>query len=133
VDVRRRGTEAGLELQPAPALRLGGTIGWSAVTYRSTGAQVPYRPRTTAAAHVGWTTGPWTVDARVQHLGSRPRDAANRLPPISLIHLSLERRFGTALRGTLDVRDLADRRAEFIAGHPGPGRTVVLTLDLEAP
>ena len=55
--------------------------------------------------------------------GTNPRAA------FSLLDAGLERRLGggLALRG--EVRDLADARAEFIAGYPTPGRISTFTLN----
>ena len=54
-------------------------------------------------------------------------------PAFALVDAGLERRLGESfvLRG--DVHDLTDRRAEFLAGYPTPGRSVSLTLTVVVP
>jgi outer membrane cobalamin receptor len=44
--------------------------------------------------------------------------------------VGVERSTGTAtLRA--DLRDLFDTRAEFLAGYPTPGRTVIVSISME--
>ncbi len=132
-DVRRRGGEVTLDLEPAKTLRLDGSATLSAVTYDHTGgAQVAYRPRTTITAGLTWTPGPWETDLRWHRIGTRYRDnsGVNRLAPISLWDAGIERRLGASLSTRFEVHDLLDRRSEFIAGYPTPGRTFSLSLNL---
>jgi hypothetical protein len=135
-DVLRRGAELSLAWRFRDNLRTAASATYSAVTYDTPGgAQVLYRPRITADASAVWSPGAWTADLRWHLVGQRfPNSAGtNPRPAISLLDFGLERRLGggVGLRG--EVRDLADRRAEFLAGYPTPGRSVLLTLTLVAP
>jgi outer membrane cobalamin receptor len=96
---------------------------------------VLYRPRVTYDASVVWSPGPWTADLRWHRIGRRfPNSAGtNPRPAISLLDLGLERRLGAGLGLRGEVRDLTDRRAEFLAAYPTPGRSVLLTLTLVVP
>jgi vitamin B12 transporter len=135
-DVRRAGGELSLALQPARALRLDGTATYAAVTYdHPGGAQVQYRPRVTYAVGGAWSSGAWSADLRWHRIGARfPNSAGtNPRPAISLVDVGVERRLGAALGVRAEVRDLADARAEFIAGYPTPGRTVYATLTFQVP
>jgi iron complex outermembrane receptor protein len=135
-DVRRRGGELTVSLRPAHPVRVEASAALAAVTYdRPDGAQVQYRPRATYAASAVWRPGPWVADLRWRRIGERYPNAAgtNPRPPISVLDLSVERRLGTHLTARAEMRDLTDVRAEFIAGHPTPGRTVTLTLELTLP
>ncbi len=135
-DVLRRGGEVTVALGPLSRLRVEGAATWAAVTYdRPGGAQVQYRPRTTLSGAVSWTPAEWTLDLRWRRIGRRFPNAAgtNPRPPISLFDFAVERHLGRGLRVRGEVRDLADARAEFIAGHPTPGRTLTLTLELAQP
>ena len=87
------------------------------------------------AASAGWAPGQWTVDLRWRRIGRRFPNAAgtNPRPPISLLDLSVEREVTSSITARAEARDLADARAEFIAGYPTPGRTVTLYLELTLP
>jgi len=135
-DVVRRGGEITGEWTPARELRLSGSATYAAVTYDiPDGAQVLYRPRITAETVVVWSPGPWTTDLRWHHIGERFPNSAGTNPraPFSLLDVGVERRVGRGLTLRGDVRDLADVRAEFLAGYPTPGRSVALTFTLVAP
>ena len=135
-DVVRRGGELTVGWRPWSSLRLGGGATYSAVTYDTPGgAQVQYRPRVTYDASAVWTPGAWSADLRWHRIGRRfPNSAGtNPRPAFSLVDAGVERRLGDSfvLRG--DVHDLTDRRAEFLAGYPTPGRSVSLTLTVVVP
>ncbi len=135
-DVRRRGGEVSLALRPLPGLRLDATATYAAVTYdHPGGAQVQYRPRVTYAAGGAWSLGCWNADLRWHRIGARfPNSAGtNPRPAIALLDLGVERRLGGALGVRAEVRDVTDARAEFIAGYPTPGRTLIATLTFQAP
>jgi len=135
-DVRRRGGELSLALRPGHGVRLDGTATYAAVTYdHPGGAQVQYRPRVTYAAGGAWSLGAWAADLRWHRIGARfPNSAGtNPRPAISLVDVGVERRLGEALGLRVEVRDLADARAEFIAGYPTPGRTLFATLTFQVP
>jgi outer membrane cobalamin receptor len=135
-DVVRRGGEVSLGVRPTSSLRLDGSLGYSAVTYDIPGgAQVQYRPRVTSSVAVVWAPSSWTADARWRLIGERfPTSAGtNPRPAFSLLDVALERRLADALGLRLQIDDLTDSRAEFIAGYPTPGRTVIATLNLELP
>ena len=135
-DVLRRGAEISVGWRARPNLRAGGSATYSAVTYDTPGgAQVLYRPRVTYDASVVWSPGPWTADLRWHRIGRRfPNSAGtNPRPAFSLLDLGLERRLGAGLGLRGEIRDLTDRRAEFLAGYPTPGRSVLLTFTLVAP
>jgi iron complex outermembrane receptor protein len=135
-DVRRRGGEVTLLVHPLATLRLEGSASYAAVTYdRPGGAQVQYRPRVTYAASARWSPADWSVDLRWRRIGDRFPNAAgtNPRPPISLLDLSVQRRLGAQLTARAEARDLADARAEFIAGYPMPGRTLTFFLELTLP
>jgi outer membrane cobalamin receptor len=135
-DVVRRGGEVSLALRPARSLRLDGSAAYSAATYDITGgAQVQYRPRVTGSLMLVWSPAAWSADARWRLVGERfPNSAGtNPRPAFSLLDVGLERRLADAIGLRLQIDDLADSRAEFIAGYPTPGRTVIATLNLELP
>jgi vitamin B12 transporter len=135
-DVRRRGGELSLGFRPFRQLRIDGTATYSAVTYDGpTGAQVQYRPRVTYAAALAWSAGDWSADLRWHRIGQRfPNGAGtNPRPAFSLTDIGFERRLGPALAVRGEIRDLADTRAEFIAGYPTPGRTLTATLNFQMP
>jgi vitamin B12 transporter len=135
-DVLRRGGEATLALKPTRWLRADATATLAAVTYDVPGgAQVQYRPRVTYAAGLAGTAGAWDVDLRWHYIGERYPNSAgtNARPAFSLIDAGLERRLGEWLGARLEVHDLADVRAEFIAGYPTPGRTLTATLNFQVP
>lgn len=135
-DVVRRGGELTLGWRPRVNLRLTGGATYSAVTYDTPGgAQVQYRPRVTYDAAVVWSPGPWTADLRWHRIGRRfPNSAGtNPRPGFSLVDLGLERRLGAGLTIRGEVRDLTDRRAEFLAAYPTPGRSVSLTFSVVLP
>ncbi|HET6578654.1 MAG TPA: TonB-dependent receptor plug domain-containing protein [Gemmatimonadales bacterium] len=135
-DVRRRGGEVSLTLNPLHGLRLDGSATFAAVTYdHPGGAQVQYRPRVTYAAGAAWSRGAWGADVRWHRIGARfPNSAGTNVrPAISLTDLGLERQLGASLLLRAEVRDLTDARAEFIAGYPTPGRTFTATLTFQLP
>ena len=135
-DVLRRGGELSLGFRPAGSLRVDGTAAYSAVTYDIPGgAQVQYRPRITYSLATIWSPGAWSADARWHRIGERfPNSAGtNPRPAFSLFDLGLERRLGDALGVRVQVSDLTDTRAEFIAGYPTPGRTLTATLNFQLP
>jgi hypothetical protein len=135
-DIVRRGGELTLGWRPWAAVRLDAGASYSAVTYdRPGGAQVQYRPRVTYDVSVAWTPAAWAADLRWHRIGERfPNSAGtNPRPAFSLVDAGLERRLGErfVLRG--EVHDLTDRRAEFLAGYPTPGRSLSLTLTVVVP
>lgn len=135
-DVVRRGGELSVGWRARANLRASASATYSAVTYDiPDGAQVLYRPRVTYDASVVWSPGPWTADVRWHRIGRRfPNSAGtNPRPAFSLLDLGLERRLGAGLGLRGEVRDLTDRRAEFLAAYPTPGRSVLLTLTLVVP
>ncbi|MEP6687670.1 MAG: TonB-dependent receptor plug domain-containing protein [Gemmatimonadales bacterium] len=135
-DVLRRGAELSVAWRLRANLRAGGSATYSAVTYDTPGgAQVLYRPRVTYDASLVWSPGSWTADLRWHRIGRRfPNSAGtNPRPGFSLVDLGLERRLGAGLGLRGEIRDLTDQRAEFLAGYPTPGRSVILTLTLVAP
>ncbi len=135
-DVVRRGGELSIGLRPAAALRFDGTATYSALTYDiPEGAQVQYRPRVTYSVAVLWSPRAWTADARWHRIGERfPNSAGtNPRPAFSLFDVGLEHRLTDALGLRIQVSDLADSRAEFIAGYPTPGRTFTATLNYQSP
>ncbi len=135
-DVVRRGGELTLGWRPRPSLRLTGSATYSALTYDTPGgAQVQYRPRATYDAAAVWSPGAWTADLRWHRIGRRfPNSAGtNPRPAFGLVDLGLERRLGEGLAIRGEVRDLTDRRAEFLAAYPTPGRSVSLTFSVVLP
>lgn len=135
-DVLRRGGEITLGLHPRGNLRVDGAAAYSAVTYDTPGGdQVQYRPRVTYSLAVLWSPRAWTADARWHRIGARfPNSAGtNPRPAISLLDVGLERHLTDALGIRAQVSDVADARAEFIAGYPTPGRTITATLNFQLP
>lgn len=131
VNVVRRGGEAELELRPGAAWSVAAGAALSLVNF--TGAPhypVAYRPRDTEHARVGWAPAGWRFDLDWRRLGARPQfdNGDFNLPAIGLLDAGAERRLGQAFLLRLDVRDLTDRRPEYVAGLPLPGRTITLTL-----
>jgi len=135
-DVRRRGGEVSVALRPGRTVRADATATYSAVTYDfAGGAQVQYRPRVTYAAALSWSPAAWSADVRWRHLGARFPNAAgtNSRPPISQVDLGVERTVGALLGIRMEIHDLTDSRAEFIAGYPTPGRSFSATLNFQLP
>jgi hypothetical protein len=132
-DVIRRGVDASLSLRPMSTLTLAVQGAWTPITYDvPDGAQVQYRPVGTWGATAGWADGTWGADARWRWVGERYPNpgGVNPRPAFGLMDVGVERSVGAALiRG--DVRDVFDTRAEFLAGYPTPGRTVVVSISLE--
>jgi outer membrane cobalamin receptor len=54
----------------------------------------------------------------------------NPRPAFGLLDIGAERTIGTALVRAV-VRDVFDTRAEFLAGYPTAGRTVVVSISVE--
>ena len=136
-DVVRRGGELTLSWRPWHSLRLSGGATYSAVTYDTPGgAQVQYRPRVTYDRHRsvdGRARGP-PISAGTASAGAFPTAPA----PILVRRSRWPTRASSAAwakRSSLraDVHDLTDRRAEFLAGYPTPGRSLSLTLTVVVP
>ena len=72
---------------------------------------------------------------RWHRIGERfPNSAGtNPRPAFSLLDIGLDRRLADAFGLRLQVNDLTDTRAEFIAGYPTPGRTLTATLNFRTP
>lgn len=131
VDVRRGGGELELELHPSPDWSLDGGVALSIVNYADPPYYpVAYRPRDTERLALHWTPGAWRFDLGWHRLGARPQfnDGNWNLAPIGLLDAGIERAIGRALLLRLDGRDLTDRRPEYVAGMPLPGRSFFLTL-----
>ncbi|HOX19639.1 MAG TPA: TonB-dependent receptor [Gemmatimonadales bacterium] len=132
-DVTRRGVEAAASIHPVPTVSLAVQGAWTPITYDvPDGAQVQYRPRGTWGASVGWADGAWGADARWRWVGERYPNpgGVNPRPSFGLVDVGAERALGAAVVRA-DVRDLLDTRAEFLAGYPTPGRTLVVSISLE--
>ena len=82
-----------------------------------------------------WSPGAWSADVRWHRIGQRfPNGAGtNPRPAFSLLDVGLDRRLGEVLGARLQVSDLTDTRAQFIAGYPTPGRTFTATLNFQLP
>lgn len=135
-DVIRRGIEGAVAVAPAATLRIEAQAAWTPVTYDvPDGAQVQYRPRETASVSASWSPASWSADARWHWIGERYPNpgGVNPRPAMALLDAGLERRLGSGLLVRADVRDLLDTRAEFIAGYPMPGRSLLLTLTMDWP
>ena len=135
-DVRRRGGEVTLEVEPLAGLTLRGTGALSAVTHdRPGGAHVLYRPRYTGEASAEWRRGRWAASARWHYIGSRyPNNSGlNPLAGFALFDLGAEVQVAAPLAARVDLYDLTDRRPSFIAGFPAPGRRAQFTLTLRLP
>jgi iron complex outermembrane receptor protein len=132
-DVVRRGIEGSVTVHPAPGWSVDAQGAYSPVTYAVPGgAQVQYRPVATWGASSGWSGGAWGIDARWRWVGERfPNPGGvNPRPAFGLLDAGAQRGVGPALV-RLDVHDMLDTRAEFLAGYPTPGRTAVLSISLE--
>lgn len=137
-DVRRRGFEAGLELDVAAADLRGGI--WYAnarVTYDrgpdGRAAQVVYRPRHTAVFEAGWSPGPWRADIEARLTGERSTvpSGVNTLPSFWTLALGLGRTWrvgGVTADLALRVDRLLDEKANLIFGFPEPGRVFEVQL-----
>ncbi len=132
-DVLRRGLDASIGLQPVRGGSLEVQGAWTPVTYDVPGgAQVMYRPRWAWGATASWAQARWGASARWRWVGERFPNAggANPRPAYGVLDVGVERSVGSAqLRA--DLRDALDVRAEYIAGYPTPGRTLVLSLQVE--
>jgi outer membrane cobalamin receptor len=135
-DVIRRGVEGTASVAPAATLRIEAQAAWTPVTYDvPDGAQVQYRPRGTASLSAVWSPGSWSAGARWHWIGERyPNPGGiNPRPAMALLDVGLERRVGAQWLVRGEVRDLLDTRAEFIAGYPMPGRSLLITLTMDWP
>lgn len=136
VNVVRRGGEVELELQPAATWSLAAGAALSFINFAGAPYYpVAYRPRDTEHARVAWSRAAWRFDLDWRRLGARPQfdNGDFNLPPIGLLDAGAERRVGQAFLLRLDVRDLTDRRPEYVAGLPLPGRTISVTLTYGLP
>jgi len=89
----------------------------------------------TYAIAVLWSPEPWAVDLRWHRIGERFPNGAGTNPraAFSLLDIGVERRLGDALSARVQLTDVTDARAEFIAGYPTPGRTLTATLNFRLP
>lgn len=132
-DVLRRGVTGSVAVLPIANVRLEAQGAWIPVTYDVPGgAQVQYRPRATWGATLGWAAAGWGANARWRWVGERYPNpgGVNPRPAYGVLDVGAERAVGGFLVRA-DLRDLFDERAEFLAGYPSPGRTLVLSLGLE--
>jgi len=135
-DVRREGGEFSLSVRPFHQLAITGSGTIASVTRDvPNGSQVLYRPLGTADAGVLWQPGPWSFDARWHYIGIRYPNSSgiNPLPAFGLFDAAIERRITQFLLLRGEVHDITDRRAEFIAGFPSPGRSFTLSLTAGTP
>ena len=135
-DVRREGGEFSLSVRPFHQLAITGSGTIASVTRDvPNGSQVLYRPLGTAEAGVLWQPGPWSFDARWHYIGIRYPNSSgiNPLPAFGLFDAAIERRITQFLLLRGEVHDITDRRAEFIAGFPSPGRSFTLSLTAGTP
>ena len=135
-DVRREGGEFSLTVRPFHQLAITGSGTIASVTRDvPNGSQVLYRPLGTADAGVLWQPGPWSFDARWHYIGIRYPNSSgiNPLPAFGLFDAAIERRITQFLLLRGEVHDITDRRAEFIAGFPSPGRSFTLSLTAGTP
>jgi vitamin B12 transporter len=132
-DVVRRGIEASVSVHPASGWSVEMQGAYTPVTYAVPGgAQVQYRPVGTWGASAGWAFGVWGLDARWRRVGQRfPNPGGvNPRPAFGLLDLGAQRTAGPGLV-RVEVHDMFDTRAEFLAGYPTPGRTAVVSISLE--
>jgi len=132
-DVLRRGVDGSVALQPLANVRVEAQGAWTPVTYDvPNGAQVQYRPIGTWSATMGWADGGWGANARWRWVSERYPNpgGVNPRPAFGLFDVGAERAVGGFLVRA-DLRDLLDTRAEFLAGYPSPGRTLVLSIGME--
>lgn len=132
-DVVRRGVDASVGVQPFRGASLEAQGAWTPITYDvPNGSQVQYRPRWAWGATAAWASDPWGATARWRWVGERYPNpgGVNPRPAYGILDLGVERGLGAA-RFRADLRDALDARAEYIAGYPTPGRTAVLTIQLE--
>ncbi len=138
-DVNRSGLEFGGTLGlPVLTATIDATASFTSVTYdRPNGPQVIYRPRNNQNLQLNLSPGP--VDLRIawRRLGERfpNHGGINELPPVSIWDVSL--RSSRVLKSVpIDIefllRDVLDERAEFIAGYPSRGRSLILRIKIGA-
>lgn len=137
IDVRRRGWDVGALLLFPWNLRASGQFSDSRVRYLgrdgTTGSQVAYRPRHSAALSAAWSGGGWRMNITSNYVGARyPVPApVNELPGFWTTSLAVSgtlRWGGWHVEPVLRVRRLLDERAPFIFSVPEAGRTVRLEL-----
>lgn len=132
-DVIRRGVDGSVAVQPVANVRLEAQAAWTPVTYDvPDGPQVQYRPRATWSATMGWAAEGWGANARWRWVGERYPNpgGVNPRPAYGVLDLGAERALGAFL-ARADLRDVFDERAEFLAGYPSPGRTLILSIGME--
>ena len=135
-DVRRRGAEAWLRLEPAASLDLGAWASIARVTYDRPGEpdeQIVYRPRHTGGATLDWRPGAWHLSLAARYTGVRQATpgGANPLPAYWDVDAALEREWRIApvlLTTSLAIDRALDHRDSFVHGYPEPGRRLRLEL-----
>lgn len=140
-DVRRSGVELHARGEGgAGRWTADASFGLTRVRYdRPGGPQVIYRPTDVGSVRVGWhPTERWDAWLQLRRVGTRypNHGGVNGLPPATTVDAGLAHRarLGAAvLSAAIEVRDVTDRRLEFIAGQPLPGRMVTFRLGFERP
>jgi iron complex outermembrane receptor protein len=116
---------------------LSASTAWLSATDRSAisfyhGRRLPQRSERQSFARLAWHGRSWTAASQTEYLSDTFLDRANfrRAPSRTLIGASLGRRVGRLL-ALAEGRNLADRRAEDVAGFPLPGRMFLFSLSLD--
>ncbi len=134
-DVNRAGVDLGGRLEiPFARSTLDATASFTNVTYdRPNGPQVIYRPRDNQSVQLTVNPGRTSIRVAWRRLGERypNHGGVNELPPESIWDVSVATlmRVGRfPLDVAVTIRDAFDTRAEFIAGYPSRGRSIILRI-----
>jgi len=129
---RVNGAELGLRWQVLSALTWSADLTLLRTEDRDSDRELVARPRESLASRVDWGAGAgWSARLGLEHTG-RQRDATGeRVPPYTLWHMSVAKRFGKSVTMRAGVENLTDvRLAEKSAafGYAERGRTLFASL-----
>jgi hypothetical protein len=136
-DVRRQGYDVRATADVASArLSLGANYSRADVSYdRAEAPQVIYRPTDVSSASLTWTPPTWRLALAARRIGVRfpNHGGVNPLAATTVWEVTIDRSIplsGALLDVRLALRDLFDRRLEYVAGQPLAGRTFNLRLEV---
>ncbi len=116
---RRTGIEWATYWRPSRCLIVDVDVALSRARFRDddpVGQFIPGAIERTASAGLAWTEGPWIAGLRFRYFGARPliEDDSVRSKASTLANLKLGYRFTPAIRGSIEVLNLFDRKASDI-------------------
>jgi len=116
---RRTGVEWATFWRPAKGIIVDVDVALSRARFRDddpAGNRIPGAIERAASAGLAWTQGPWMAGLRLRYFGARPliEDDSVRSQGSTLANLKLGYRFTPAIRGSLEVLNLFDRKVSDI-------------------